>query len=47
MEDNIWEYPFGDLDDDDDFFYRLPEEIGITHHRITNFRHLKSNSIIT
>jgi hypothetical protein len=25
MDDNIWEYPFGDLDDDDDLFYHKPE----------------------
>ena len=25
MDDNIWEYPFGDLDEDDDLFFRLPE----------------------
>ena len=25
MDDNIWEYPFGDLDDDDDMFYRKPD----------------------
>jgi hypothetical protein len=25
MDDNIWEYPFGELDDDDDMFYREPE----------------------
>ncbi len=25
MDDNIWEYPFGDLDEDDDMFFRLPE----------------------
>jgi hypothetical protein len=24
MDDNIWEYPFGDLDDDDDMFYHKP-----------------------
>jgi hypothetical protein len=22
MDDNIWEYPFGDLDDDDDGLFR-------------------------
>jgi hypothetical protein len=25
MDDNIWEYPFGDLDEDDDLFYHKPE----------------------
>jgi hypothetical protein len=25
MEDNIWEYPFGDLDDDEELFYRKPD----------------------
>jgi len=25
MDDNIWEYPFGDLDDEDDIFYDKPE----------------------
>jgi hypothetical protein len=24
MDDNIWEYPFGDLDDDDDLFFQKP-----------------------
>ncbi len=24
MDDNVWEYPFGDLDDDDELFYRRP-----------------------
>jgi hypothetical protein len=35
MDDNIWEYPFGDLDEDDDMFFRLPENrlclIGSNH----------------
>ena len=22
MDDNVWEYPFGDLEDDDDMFFR-------------------------
>ena len=25
MDDNIWEYPFGDIDDDDDIFFRKPD----------------------
>ena len=25
MDDNVWEYPFGDLDDDDEMFYRKPQ----------------------
>jgi hypothetical protein len=25
LDDNIWEYPFGDLDDDDDLFLHEPE----------------------
>jgi hypothetical protein len=25
MDDNIWEYPFGELDDDEDMFYRKPD----------------------
>jgi hypothetical protein len=25
MDDNIWEYPFGDLDDDDDLFFHKPD----------------------
>jgi hypothetical protein len=25
MDDNIWEYPFGDIDDDDDLFFRSPD----------------------
>ena len=25
MDDNVWEYPFGELDDDDDMFFRKPE----------------------
>jgi hypothetical protein len=28
MDDNIWEYPFGDLEDDDDMFYRPPDRDG-------------------
>jgi hypothetical protein len=25
MDDNVWEYPFGDLDDDDDLFFDKPD----------------------
>jgi hypothetical protein len=25
MDDNIWEYPFGDLDDDEEMFYNRPK----------------------
>ncbi len=25
MDDNVWEYPFGELDDDDDMFFQRPE----------------------
>jgi hypothetical protein len=25
MDDNIWEYPFGDLDDEDDMFSQKPD----------------------
>lgn len=28
MDDNIWEYPFGDLDDDEDIYYRKPAASG-------------------
>ncbi len=28
MDDNIWEYPFGDIDEDDDIFFRKPEHPG-------------------
>ncbi len=28
MDDNIWEYPFGDLDDDEEMFYRQPDLTG-------------------
>jgi hypothetical protein len=24
MDDNIWEYPFGDIDEDEDVFFRKP-----------------------
>ncbi len=24
MDDNVWEYPFGDLDEDDDVFFQAP-----------------------
>jgi hypothetical protein len=24
MDDNIWEYPFGDIDDDEDIFFQKP-----------------------
>jgi hypothetical protein len=27
MDDNIWEYPFGEIDDDEDIFYRQPESV--------------------
>jgi len=27
MEDNVWEYPFGDLDDDDEMFFFPPARI--------------------
>jgi hypothetical protein len=27
MDDNVWEYPFGDLDDDDDLFFRNPQAL--------------------
>jgi hypothetical protein len=36
MDDNIWEYPFGDLDEDDDIFFRKPERPGdsaLRNHR--------------
>jgi hypothetical protein len=26
MDDNVWEYPFGDLDEDDDLFFRQPAD---------------------
>jgi hypothetical protein len=32
MDDNIWEYPFGDLDDDDEIFYLKPESGFIGHN---------------
>jgi hypothetical protein len=25
MDDNVWEYPFGDLEDDEDLFFRKPQ----------------------
>jgi len=25
MDDNIWEYPFGDLDEDEEIFFREPK----------------------
>ncbi len=25
MDDNIWEYPFGDIDEDDDMYFRKPD----------------------
>jgi hypothetical protein len=28
MDDNIWEYPFGDLEDEEDLFYRKPDFTG-------------------
>ncbi len=36
MDDNIWEYPFGDLDEDDDMFYRPPKDTGRRFVDITN-----------
>jgi hypothetical protein len=32
MDDNVWEYPFGDLDDDEDMFYRKPDLAGRLLH---------------
>jgi hypothetical protein len=30
MEDNVWEYPFGDLeDDDDDMFFRTCDGLNL------------------
>ena len=26
MDDNVWEYPFGDLDEDDDILFRQPAD---------------------
>jgi hypothetical protein len=26
MEDNVWEYPFGDLDEDDEMFFAKPSK---------------------
>ncbi len=26
MDDNVWEYPFGELDDDDDLFFDGSDE---------------------
>jgi hypothetical protein len=25
VDDNIWEYPFGDIDEDEDVFFHRPE----------------------
>jgi hypothetical protein len=25
VDDNIWEYPFGDIDEDDEMFFRRPD----------------------
>jgi hypothetical protein len=25
MDDNVWEYPFGELEDDDDMLFHKPE----------------------
>jgi hypothetical protein len=25
VDDNVWEYPFGELDDDEDMFFHEPE----------------------
>lgn len=33
MDDNVWEYPFGDLDEDDDMFCRKPESKDRSHKR--------------
>ncbi len=29
MDDNIWEYPFGDIDEDDDMFFHLAESMNV------------------
>ena len=33
MDDNIWEYPFGELDDEEDYYYLEPESELITHNK--------------
>jgi hypothetical protein len=32
VDDNVWEYPFGDLDEDDELFYRKPDLAGLWLH---------------
>ncbi len=46
MEDNIWEYPFGDIDEDDDFYCCRIEETSITHHRMPIHKCLKAKNIL-
>jgi hypothetical protein len=43
MDDNIWEYPFGDLEDDEDVEYRKPDING----SIPCSLHQRSRSIIS
>jgi hypothetical protein len=38
MDDNVWEYPFGDLDDDEEIFFREPEPNG-RKGKIVRFEH--------
>jgi hypothetical protein len=33
MDDNIWEYPFGEIDDDDDVFFHRPDSNKTGSHR--------------
>jgi hypothetical protein len=44
MDDNIWEYPFGELDDDEDYYYREPESDEITHNK-SQIRNISKSSL--
>jgi hypothetical protein len=43
LDDNIWEYPFGELDDDDDMFCRKP---GLTGKPASRGKHSAANGCI-
>jgi hypothetical protein len=44
MDDNIWEYPFGELDDDEDMFYREPDQLINSGNLPVNLYRLKPSS---
>ncbi len=45
MDDNVWEYPFGELDDDDDMFFHKPD-VRRREKNITNTTKVKCMPIV-